>query len=138
MEDCGPLSFAALLPNYFAVEEGGYFGGGEVAVEVEVFLSRRVRWGDRGRGGLESGGSPLGGEDEGGVEGTGVGGGFLDLVDAEVLDGDDFEAGGGCSRVSGRVSSAVAGQAERTVALREARARGGGWRGGGGRSCRGR
>ena len=36
-EDGGPLAFAVGLPDDFAVEQGGDFGWGEVAVEVEVF-----------------------------------------------------------------------------------------------------
>ncbi len=85
VEDGGPLAFAVGLPDDVAVEQGGDFGGGEVAVEVEVFCvggfvaSAEVE--------LIGGGFPLGGEDEGGVVGAGVGGGLLDLVDGEVLDG---------------------------------------------------
>ena len=37
VEDGGPLAVALSLPDDFAVEEGGGFGGAEVVVEVEVF-----------------------------------------------------------------------------------------------------
>ena len=88
-EDGGPLAFAVGLPDDVAVEQGCDFGGGEVAVEVEVF----------GVGGfvaaaeveLVGGGCPLGGEDEGSVVGSGVGCGLLDLVDGEVLDGGGLD-----------------------------------------------
>ena len=60
-EDCGPLAFAVGLPDDIAVEKGGYFGWGEIAVEVEVFgvgllvVAAEVE--------LVFGGRPLGGED---------------------------------------------------------------------------
>ncbi len=89
VEDGGPLAFAMCLPDDFSVEEGCDFGWGEIAMEVEVLrvggfvVAAEVE--------LARGGCPLGGEDEGGVVAAGVGGGLLDLVEGEVLDGEGFD-----------------------------------------------
>ena len=89
VEDGGPFAVAVGLPDDFAVEECGGFGGGEVVVEVEVFcVGGFVLFAEVEAG---VGGFPLGGEDEGGVEVAGFGGGLLHLVEGEVLDGEDFD-----------------------------------------------
>jgi hypothetical protein len=84
VNDGGPLAFALGLPDDVAVEEGCDFGGGEIAVEVEVFgVDGFVTAGE-----VESVVSrlPFGGEDEGCVVASGFGGGLLDLFEGEVLD----------------------------------------------------
>ena len=89
VDDGGPLAFALRLPDDVAVKEGRNFGWGKIAMEVEVlYVGRFVAIGEVY---LIGGGFPLGGEDEGCIVASGIGGGLLDLVEGEVLDGSGFD-----------------------------------------------
>ena len=84
VEYSGPLAFAVRLPDDFAVEDRCDFGGGEIAMEVEVLRVRvLVLSAETDAVGQRC---PLGGEDERYVVTPWIGGCFFDLVQREVQD----------------------------------------------------